>query len=295
MSTKWSVFAGVATVGVALMLCGCSDDDGSGNGDGNPSDAPSVTMPAPDPADGDAVGVAMSSTQITTDIEHHTALDTAIQQEVMLLFAANPGGNTAPVTEPSPTPPSLSLRPPSRSIDDMWFGPDGLGWYWRSYRTGYGGDDWYTEMVRHLGPPTNVIERKTSLSYSGGDGSFSYDTYSRIHRNDDGRLDGYYDFKTDNSGFSTISDSEFEFKFFDYETATGAGLFEWWMGANSLGASFEPFHEFLSMNVTVKSVGPPLVLHVHAYCHEPGAYRTDWEYDTTHSPDDLPSQDDVFW
>jgi len=163
-----------------------------------------------------------------------------------------------------------------------WFGPDADGWYtktWKSY--GYT----YTEKIRCKDTTmTNIL----SIEYSGGDGHYSnvYETqYTKYTRNKIALWKGYADWKISTFGNSDISDVRWRFEFNDWSPQTGAGIYDWYFEAHSLGGDPVPYQRFLNLVAYEKGNG---LLHVKIRWYDNSAEVGSWEYDTSWEPVEMP-------
>jgi hypothetical protein len=189
---------------------------------------------------------------------------------------AAPPSETAAKTEMS-----QALKMKSAKNELGWLGPDADGWYteyWKSY--GYT----YTYKIRCKDTTLTSI---FSIEYSGGDGSYSnvYETqYTKYTKNKISYWKGYADWKIKTFGNSDISNVQWRFEFNDWNPQTGAGVYDWYWGANSLGGDPVPYHRFL--NIIAMEKGN--LLHVRVTWYDGGALAGTFEYDTNWTPIEMP-------
>ena len=175
---------------------------------------------------------------------------------------------------------TLNLK--STNDDFDWYGPDASGWYYKTWVSlGYT----YTEKIRCQ---DTVLTHIYSIEYSGGDGSFSsvYETqYAKYKRGNVTLWKGYSDWKENTFGDNNISDVQWRFEFNDWNPQTGAGIYDWYWGANSLGGNYEPYRRFL--NVIALEKGSDL-LHIKVTWYDGSVEVGSYEYDTYWEPVDMP-------
>jgi hypothetical protein len=170
-----------------------------------------------------------------------------------------------------------------------WFGPDADGWYIKTYNSlGYT----YTEKIRCK---DTVLTHILEIEYSGGDASYSNITetqFTKYTKNKQVLWMGYTDWKIHAFGDNNISDSEWKFEFTDWDPKTGAGVYDWYWGASSLGGDPVPYHRFL--NIIATSSGIPMLdetytLHVKITWYDDGGVEVgSFEYDTDWTPVEMP-------
>jgi hypothetical protein len=206
----------------------------------------------------------------------------------------------APVTQPSKSQgviSSLSVMADKGAVlrdsgNFGWIGPDADGWYTRSYMTGYGDSYHFIEKIRHSKKDLDVIAYKSTLSYNGADGSFELKIDSSADINGKGLYDGFYDIKNSSNGFQVIADAEFKFVYRDFDKKTGSGIFEWYVGSDSLGASYVPFHRYLYINAVDDVYAKMLDCHVTCYDGMGGNWTYSCPYNTFAIPDPFAND---FW
>jgi hypothetical protein len=169
--------------------------------------------------------------------------------------------------------------------DNDWVRLDS-GWYMRRYTSlGYT----ITEEVR-LKDSTATYRMTTE--YDGSEGSFSsvYETqYTKYTLNHKVLYKGYTDITYDSDGYNDISSVEWKFIFTDWNPLTGAGTYDWFWRAQSLGGGFVPYHRFLNIIATEVPFSDPALLHVKiTWYGEDGSEFGPWEFDTTWEPVDMP-------
>jgi hypothetical protein len=174
----------------------------------------------------------------------------------------------------------LKLKNAQDNFD--WFGPDADGWYTKYWKSsGYT----YTYKIRCKDTTmTNIL----SIEYSGGDGHYSnvYETqYTKYTKNKIVLWKGYADWKVSTFGQSDISDIRWTFNFTDWNPQTGAGIYDWFWGAHSLGGNTVPYQRLLNLVALEKGSN---LLHVWIKWYDNSAEVGSWEYDTTWPPVDMP-------
>jgi hypothetical protein len=170
-----------------------------------------------------------------------------------------------------------------------WYGPDHDGWYIKSWKSlGYT----YTYKIRCKDTTMTNI---TSIEYSGGDGSYSnvYTTqYTRYMKNKVYLWKGYADWKISSFGDNDISDVTWRFEFNDWNPKTGAGVYDWFWGAHSLGGGDVPYGRFLNIIATDggSSLFPSTnnLLHVKVTWYDGIVEVGSFDYDTTWTPVEMP-------
>jgi hypothetical protein len=174
--------------------------------------------------------------------------------------------------------------------DGDWFGPDADGWYIRSWEGIYK----YTEKVRCK---DTVLTSIYIIEYSGGDGSYSNVWENQYVKYKDKvskkvLYKGYSDWKISSFGDNDISDVQWRFEFEDWNPETGAGVYDWYWGAQSLGGGYEPYHRILNIIATEKGIGifntDDYLLHVKITWYDGNEELWEYEYDTEWSPVEMP-------
>jgi len=170
-----------------------------------------------------------------------------------------------------------------------WTGPDADGWYTMSYKS-YGFT--YTNKIRCKDSTLTSIY---SIEWSGAEGSYSNVTetqYTKYTKNHKVFWKGFTDYKIKTFGDNDISDAEWKFEFYDWNPQTGAGIYDWYCGAHSLGGSYEPYHRYLNIIATEKGsgafVGDTNLLHVKVTWYDGSVSVGTFEYDSTWEPVEMP-------
>jgi hypothetical protein len=162
-------------------------------------------------------------------------------------------------------------------------------------------DGWYTETYTSLGYTIteswkyedSTVYYKYDVEYHGGDGDYSnvwLTQYTQVHKNHKILYQGDSDWKIHTFGDNDISDLEYDFKFMDWEPATGAGDYDWYWGATSLGGDPVPYHRFLSIVATDIPYSDPPMLHEKITWYDDGGAIElgSWEFDTYAVSVDMP-------
>jgi hypothetical protein len=174
-----------------------------------------------------------------------------------------------------------------KSGGDGWFGPDGDGWYIKTWKSlGYT----YTDKIRCKDTTLTEI---LSIEYHGGDADYSnvYETqFTKYTKNKVVLWKGYADWKISTFGDNNISDVNWRFEFTDWNPQTGAGAYDWYWGAHSLGGDYVPYHRFLNIIATSNSMFQTNgnTLHVKITWYDGSVEVGSFEYDTTWEPVEMP-------
>ena len=165
-----------------------------------------------------------------------------------------------------------------------WSGPDANGWYIKTYTSlGYT----YTESFK---AQDSTVWYIFDIEYQGGDGTYSNKTttqYTQVHKNHKILYEGDSDWQIHTFGDNDISDLEYDFKFSDWDPNTGAGDYDWYWGASSLGGDPVPYHRFLNI-IAMDNMSDPPSLHEKITWYDGAVELGSWEYDTYWSPVDMP-------
>jgi hypothetical protein len=176
---------------------------------------------------------------------------------------------------------------PNLKSGDGWYGPDADGWYYRSSDGVYE----YREKFRCKDSTITYI-----MSLEASDGSYSNVTetqYTRHIKNKKVLYEGYTDWKIKCFSNNNISDFEWKFIFTDWNPITGAGTYDWYWGASSLGGNTVPFHLYMKIIATdsqsiFKGWDVELPLHVKVIWYNDGQEYWSFEYDTNWKPVEMP-------
>ena len=129
---------------------------------------------------------------------------------------------------------------------------------------------------------------------SSKDDSYScvYETeYTRHTKNKKVLYEGYADMHIKTFGNNNISDVEWKFEFTDWDPKTGAGNYNWYWGASSLGGNPVPYHRFLNIIATANNslfVTEGQTLHVKVTWYDGSIELGSFEYDTDWKPVEMP-------
>ncbi len=118
----------------------------------------------------------LTQQQIETRVTASTEIPSNILSAITGLLSAPSDTGSVP-TLPAPPSSSSARIGKAQKVDGTsgpgdWAGPDSQGWYTRTYEGGYGNSYRYTEKVRYQ---EKTLEYKFSITYSGTDGSYSYE------------------------------------------------------------------------------------------------------------------------
>ena len=178
---------------------------------------------------------------------------------------------------------SKIMRLKSAKTTPGWTGPDADGWYTMYYES-YGLK--YTEKIRCKDTTLTYI---ISQEYSGADGSYSNVTetqYTKYTKNNKVLWKGFTDWKVKTFGDNDISDFEWKFEFNDWNPKTGAGIYDWYWGANSQGGGYEPFQRYLNIIAMEKTAD---LIHVKVTWYDGAVSQGSFEYDTNWEPIEMPT------
>jgi hypothetical protein len=169
--------------------------------------------------------------------------------------------------------------------DNDWMRLDS-GWYMRRYTSlGYT----ITEEVKFK---DSTATYRMTTEYEGSEGSYSsvYETqYTKYTLNHKVLYKGYTDISYNSDGYNDISSVDWKFIFTDWNPLTGAGTYDWFWSARSLGGDFVPYHRFLNIIATEVPFSDPAALHVKiTWYGDDGTEYGPWEFDTTWTPVEMP-------
>ena len=218
--------------------------------------------------------VSTKTTQVFSNIE-------GLMMRVLTVAADSGVDITQPATPPSSKKGFSNLK--SAQGSGNWYGPDANGWYIKTY-TSYGYT--YTEKMRCQ---DTVLTYIIEFEYNGGDASYSNTTetqFTKYTKNKQVLWMGYTDWKVHAFGDNNISDCEWKFDFTDWDPKTGAGVYNWYWSATSLGGDPVPYHRFLNIIATANGksfLDNTTGLSVKVTWYDDGgvevgefAYETDW-------------------
>jgi hypothetical protein len=162
-----------------------------------------------------------------------------------------------------------------------WTGPDASGWF--TYTFSYTSIYTYTQKIRYKDSTITCIN---STEYNGADGSFSFVTTTELTHYTKNKIvlwKGYSDITYKTFGNSDISNIEWKFVFTDWNPNTGAGTYDWFWSANSLGGNPVPYHRYLNI-IALDRGTTPSTLHVKITWYDDGGVQVGtWEYNTSWS------------
>lgn len=232
----------------------------------------------------------MTQQQIETRVTASTEIPSNILSAITGLLSAPSDTGSVP-TLPAPPSSSSTRIGKAQKVDGTsgpgdWAGPDSQGWYTWTYEGGYGNSYRYTEKVRYQ---DKTLEYKFSITYSGTDGSYSYEIDFKCARATNGLLTGYYDIQVQmNSNQSgTNTGDHFRLEFTNCDPNTGAGVFDWYNGGDI--NSLNPYSHFLHMNAVDAGQGQ-----LHVYVTTYGDYGGTWDYYCVYQPLGIENIEEVF-
>lgn len=226
--------------------------------------------------------VASNGLSITTQLESFMLQSLSVAADSGLTVTAPP---SVP-TDTSGKSATLKIRSLKNSQDYNWEGPDLNGWYTVEYNSlGYT----ITEKLKFTDTTVTYI---FDTEYTGSEGSFSYiitTYYEKYIQNKIVLYRGYSDMKENSDGYSNISNVEWEFKFDGWNPSTGAGVYDWYWSATSLGGDPVAWHRYLNIIATeILYSNPPMLHEKITWYDNSGAYAGEWEFDTSWTPVVMP-------